>query len=127
MELIDNKLNKSNTIFIKGINISSVIENYNTDINDIYRMYEKFYKEYKDIDKDLASLKNSEKEYFEYLHKLKGVSGNLHIQEVFETSKKIYDNKELSFTNHLIEITKNIWKNRALYILTNIFSNFKKI
>jgi DNA repair ATPase RecN len=73
MELIDNKLNKSNTIFIKGINISSVIENYNTDINDIYRMYEKFYKEYKDIDKDLASLKNSEKEYFEYLHKLKGV------------------------------------------------------
>ena len=34
MEFIDNELNKSSTIFIKGINISSVIENYNTDIND---------------------------------------------------------------------------------------------
>ncbi|WNL16039.1 response regulator [Aliarcobacter cryaerophilus] len=127
MELIDNKLNKSNTIFIKGINISSVIENYNTDINDIYRMYEKFYKEYKDIDKDLASLKNSEKEYFEYLHKLKGVSGNLHIQEVFETSKKIYDNKELSFTNHLIEITKNICENIESSILPILKSSQKDI
>lgn len=127
MELIDNKLNKSNTIFIKGINISSVIENYNTDINDIYRMYEKFYKEYKDIDKDLASLKNSEKEYFEYLHKLKGVSGNLHIQEVFETSKKIYDNKELSFSNHLIEITKNICENIESSILPILKSSQKDI
>ncbi|MCT7606652.1 response regulator [Aliarcobacter butzleri] len=127
MESIDNKLNKSSTIFIKGINISSVIENYNTDINDIYRMYEKFYKEYKDIDKDLASLKNSEKEYFEYLHKLKGVSGNLHIQEVFETSKKIYDNKELSFTNHLIEITKNICENIESSILPILKSSQKDI
>lgn len=127
MEFIDNKLNKSNTIFIKGINISSVIENYNTDINDIYRMYEKFYKEYKDIDKDLASLKNSEKEYFEYLHKLKGVSGNLHIQEVFETSKKIYDNKELSFSNHLIEITKNICENIESSILPILKSSQKDI
>ncbi|MCT7516583.1 response regulator [Aliarcobacter cryaerophilus] len=127
MELIDNKLNKSNTIFIKGINISSVIENYNTDINDIYRMYEKFYKEYKDIDKDLASLKNSEKEYFEYLHKLKGVSGNLHIQEVFETSKKIYDNKELSFSNHLIEITKNICENIESSILPILKNSQKDI
>ncbi|MGH2306244.1 response regulator [Aliarcobacter sp. ERUVET-8] len=127
MELIDNKLNKSNAIFIKGINISSVIENYNTDINDIYRMYEKFYKEYKDIDKDLASLKNSEKEYFEYLHKLKGVSGNLHIQEVFETSKKIYDNKELSFSNHLIEITKNICENIESSILPILKSSQKDI
>ncbi|MCT7486272.1 response regulator [Aliarcobacter cryaerophilus] len=127
MELIDNKLNKSNTIFIKGINISSVIENYNTEINDIYRMYEKFYKEYKDIDKDLASLKNSEKEYFEYLHKLKGVSGNLHIQEVFETSKKIYDNKELSFSNHLIEITKNICENIESSILPILKSSQKDI
>ncbi|WNL18020.1 response regulator (plasmid) [Arcobacter cryaerophilus gv. pseudocryaerophilus] len=127
MELIDNKLNKSSTIFIKGINISSVIENYNTDINDIYRMYEKFYKEYKDIDKDLASLKNSEKEYFEYLHKLKGVSGNLHIQEVFETSKKIYDNKELSFSNHLIEITKNICENIENSILPILKNSQKDI
>ncbi|TLS95632.1 response regulator [Aliarcobacter cibarius] len=127
MEFIDNKLNKSSTIFIKGINISSVIENYNTDINDIYRMYEKFYKEYKDIDKDLASLKNSEKEYFEYLHKLKGVSGNLHIQEVFETSKKIYDNKELSFSNHLIEITKNICENIENSILPILKSSQKDI
>ena len=127
MELIDNELNKSNAIFIKGINISSVIENYNTDINDIYRMYEKFYKEYKDIDKDLASLKNSEKEYFEYLHKLKGVSGNLHIQEVFETSKKIYDNKELSFSNHLIEITKNICENIENSILPILKSSQKDI
>ncbi|MCT7513487.1 response regulator [Aliarcobacter cryaerophilus] len=125
MESIDNKLNKSSTIFIKGINISSVIENYNTDINDIYRMYEKFYKEYKDIDKDLVSLKNSEKEYFEYLHKLKGVSGNLHIQEVFETSKKIYDNKELSFSNHLIEITKNICENIESSILPILKSSQK--
>ncbi|WP_141046930.1 response regulator [Aliarcobacter cryaerophilus] len=127
MESIDNELNKSSVIFIKGINISSVIENYNTDINDIYRMYEKFYKEYKDIDKDLASLKNSEKEYFEYLHKLKGVSGNLHIQEVFETSKKIYDNKELSFTNHLIEITKNICENIESSILPILKSSQKDI
>ncbi|WP_141049688.1 response regulator [Aliarcobacter cryaerophilus] len=127
MELIDNKLNKSSAIFIKGINISSVIENYNTDINDIYRMYEKFYKEYKDIDKDLESLKNSEKEYFEYLHKLKGVSGNLHIQEVFETSKKIYDNKELSFSNHLIEITKNICENIENSILPILKSSQKDI
>lgn len=127
MEFIDNKLNKSSAIFIKGINISSVIENYNTDINDIYRMYEKFYKEYKDIDKDLASLKNSEKEYFEYLHKLKGVSGNLHIQEVFETSKKIYDNKELSFSNHLIEITKNICENIENSILPILKSSQKDI
>ena len=127
MELIDNELNKSNAIFIKGINISSVIENYNTDINDIYRMYEKFYKEYKDIDKDLESLKNSEKEYFEYLHKLKGVSGNLHIQEVFETSKKIYDNKELSFSNHLIEITKNICENIENSILPILKSSQKDI
>ncbi|QNM90151.1 response regulator [Aliarcobacter cryaerophilus] len=127
MELIDNKLNKSSAIFIKGINISSVIENYNTDINDIYRMYEKFYKEYKDIDKDLESLKNCEKEYFEYLHKLKGVSGNLHIQEVFETSKKIYDNKELSFSNHLIEITKNICENIENSILPILKSSQKDI
>ncbi|MCT7483991.1 response regulator [Aliarcobacter cryaerophilus] len=127
MESIDNELNKSSVIFIKGINISSVIENYNTDINDIYRMYEKFYKEYKDIDQDLESLKNSEKEYFEYLHKLKGVSGNLHIQEVFETSKKIYDNKELSFTNHLIEITKNICENIESSILPILKSSQKDI
>lgn len=127
MESIDNKLNKSSAIFIKGINISSVIENYNTDINDIYRMYEKFYKEYKDIDQDLESLKNSEKEYFEYLHKLKGVSGNLHIQEVFESSKKIYDNKELSFSNHLIEITKNICENIENSILPILKSSQKDI
>ncbi|MBK6547679.1 MAG: response regulator [Arcobacter sp.] len=127
-EIDNNKLKQlNNAPFTKAINISSVIENYNTDINDIYRMYEKFYKEYKDIDKDLESLKNSEKEYFEYLHKLKGVSGNLHIQEVFETSKKIYDNKELSFSNHLIEITKNICENIENSILPILKSSQKDI
>ena len=73
-------------------------------------MYENFIKSIKDIDKDLASGENR-KEYLEYLHKLKGVSGNLSYSRSFETSKKIYDNKELSFTNHLIEITKNICEN----------------
>ena len=53
--------------------------------------------------------------------------GNLHIQGVFETSKKIYDNKELSFSNHLIEITKNICENIENSILPILKNSQKDI
>jgi PAS domain S-box-containing protein len=93
---------------IEGIKLDDIVSQFGDDRHSVYSMYTKFANEYKNIDKTLKDIKNNSQEYEKYIHKLKGVSGNLKIEEVYNLSRKIYDDGKNELIDELIESTKNI-------------------
>jgi PAS domain S-box-containing protein len=102
----ENKLPK-----IDNVDLDKVIENFGDDIQGALLMYDKFVKNYENIDKDIKDLSSESKEFNEYIHKLKGVSGNLQIKDVFDLAKQIHDDKRFDLRDDLVNTTKNICEN----------------
>lgn len=74
---------------LNGINVLTLQEEFEIDIDDIIEMYSNFKDEFqKNI--ELLNLPSDSKEFKNFIHKIKGSSGNLRIEFVFELSKKIY-------------------------------------
>jgi PAS domain S-box-containing protein len=97
--------NTSNIPKIDGIDLDSILDSFSQDIEEVLLMYKNFISHYKNIENDINLL--NKEDFYSYIHKLKGVSGNLKIEEVYNTSKQIYDNKDEKLISKLIlEIQK---------------------
>jgi PAS domain S-box-containing protein len=95
---------------IKNINFKSIIDNFGGDTQTVYDLYLKFAENYKNIGKTLENLSPDSKEFNEIIHKLKGVSGNLQIQKVFDLAEEIHDNSKFKLTEKLILTTESVCK-----------------
>ncbi|MDN5128605.1 PAS domain S-box protein [Aliarcobacter butzleri] len=107
----ENTLQKShqkNLPTLESIDLDKVVENFGGDIQAALLLYEKFVKNYQNIDKDIKNLQDDSKEFEQYIHKLKGVSGNLQIKNVFDLAKQIHDEHNYSFRDELIKATQDL-------------------
>ena len=107
----ENTLQKShqkNLPTLEGIDLDKVVENFGGDIQAALLLYEKFVKNYQNIDKDIKNLQDDSKEFEQYIHKLKCVSGNLQIKNVFDLAKQIHDEHNYSFRDELIKATQDL-------------------
>lgn len=107
-ENISQKSNRENLPNVEGIDIDKVVENFGGDIQSAILLYEKFVQNYENIDEDIQNLQSESKEFDEYVHKLKGVSGNLQITNVFDLAKQIHDEHNYSLRDELIKATQNL-------------------
>lgn len=93
---------------INGVDLSAVLELMHGDIQNMLHLYEKFAKEYLLIDTVLRGYPLGSQEYIDYIHKLKGVSGNLQIDAVYKLSKELLIEPKVDVTEELIEKTKDV-------------------
>lgn len=111
----ENHLN--DTPSINGIDLDDVMASFSYNKQTVYEMYVKFAEHYKNIQTDLAMLSDDKKSLHEYVHKLKGVSGNLKIKNVFDLSKKIHDESKFEYISELIEQIQEVSADIEKYIL----------
>jgi len=107
-ENISQKSNRENLPAVEGIELDKVVENFGGDIQSAILLYEMFVQNYENIDEDIQNLQSESKEFDEYVHKLKGVSGNLQITNVFDLAKQIHDEHNYSLRDELIKATQNL-------------------
>jgi PAS domain S-box-containing protein len=105
----DNNQTNSNLINIDGIDIKSLCEDMSNDINEVYKLLTSFKDTYINQLQNFNSNKNS-KDFKEFIHKLKGVSGNLKMKDIFELCKKIEQENNEENINNLKQILKNTLK-----------------
>jgi PAS domain S-box-containing protein len=101
---------------VEGIDFDSVLEMVNGEHSTLVAMYERFVREYSDIEK-IQNLSRDSDEFVKYIHKLKGVSGNLKIDEVFKLASKINNEAKVELTDQLIETTRKVCQNIQTQIL----------
>jgi PAS domain S-box-containing protein len=110
---------------------NSKIEFYGVDVEElkhkigdkpkvIQRILTDFCEEYQDPQQIFDLSKIETDAFNRALHSLKGVSGNILLQEVYELSKKVYETKELQtkkeLTQKLIELLKETVKNLRIQL-----------
>jgi HPt (histidine-containing phosphotransfer) domain-containing protein len=104
-------------VLIDGIDLARVSENMmENDYQTIYPLYDMFKKRYEKFSEKIKGLDKNSKEFKEYIHSLKGTSGNLCIYKVHELCKKIEITDEPSIlidelSNELSHIIKEISNN----------------
>jgi len=77
-------------INIDGIDLNALRDKLNdSDPLNIYTMYDSFKYRFKDFSNKIDTLQTNSKEFKEYIHSLKGVSGNLYINNIYELCKEI--------------------------------------
>jgi PAS domain S-box-containing protein len=100
---------------IPYIDLKSLKESLNLDNQKIYSMMRDFHKSYKDFYIELSKTEMGTVEFKSLVHKLKGVSGNLKMRELFEIS---------TFTeNSEIESDLNDLKETLSKVLNSIETN----
>ncbi|WP_373069738.1 response regulator [Sulfurimonas sp.] len=95
-------------IKIEGIDMDKVLSDTQMSIKNLYTIYLEFAKNFKDIKITTNSYEKDSDELKNYIHKLKGASGNLRISAIYDLSKKINDNEEYQLINELIDITTEV-------------------
>ncbi len=88
---------------LRGINLNRLVEYLDMDINTVFSMLNNYKNTYSHFDEDIQKLHRESDEFKKYIHKLKGVSGNLEVNNVFDLTKQIEQTIELEKANILIE------------------------
>lgn len=101
-------LKKTNAIVTKNaedidIDLNKISEFLSVEKEDLVRMFLKYYDSYKNINIELNSLDTDSKEFEMYIHKLKGVSGNLHIIDIYNMCSLIENTKKTKKTEEMIK------------------------
>jgi two-component system sensor histidine kinase/response regulator len=101
---------------MKTVGIKKIYEELDVDEQSLILMYINFKDNYSNLSK-LDVLEPYSQGLRDYIHKLKGLSGNLKITKVFEISVKIYDNNQYDLIEDLkneIELTIDEIENKLL-------------
>jgi PAS domain S-box-containing protein len=101
---------------MKTVEIKKIYEELDVDEQSLILMYINFKDNYSNLSK-LDVLEPYSQGLRDYIHKLKGLSGNLKITKVFEISVKIYDNNQYDLIEDLkneIELTIDEIENKLL-------------
>ncbi len=101
-------------IQIDGLDIKKITLALKMKPQRVYLLLENFKNSYKDFDKKINNMDWDSKEFDEYIHKLKGVSGNLQIDNIYTITQKIEQDKQnrdkllINLSNILKTITQSI-------------------
>lgn len=121
---IEEVIDDSNIINLKNIDLKKIQNTLKIDDQEIYSMYDKFKNDYRNT-QHIKELELNSKEFHEFIHKLKGVSGNLAIQKVYDISKEINETNNISKLDDLIKEINFVVKEieNKITPLINIESN----
>lgn len=103
---------------IDGVNIDKLLEKLDNDTNLAYKLLLNFVKQYEDCEKIFDLLEVQSDEFIKYLHSLKGVSGNLMINDVYALSRTIYESEDLDEKRRLTQTLSTK--------LTSVVNNIKR-
>ena len=108
---------KDDIVEIDGLDLKRLYKNMGSDTPEaLYSMYDGFKNKFKDFEIKIDTLEKNSKEFKEYIHSLKGVSGNLCIDKVHELCKEI--EKTQNPSSKVIEL-----KNEINYVVEQITNN----
>lgn len=79
-------------ILIEGLDIEKTVEFLGLEEQEILELLLNFSRKYSSIRTDLDKLEKKSDEFLSYIHKLRGVSGNLQIQEIYNLTSYIEEN-----------------------------------
>ncbi len=88
---------------IDSFNLMKIVKYLQSDIQKIYILLENFRDNYKSFDKDTQNI--SQKELKKYIHKLKGISGNLQLDEIYELTLNIENLEAKDISNSLKKLS----------------------
>jgi PAS domain S-box-containing protein len=126
IESNDKNIDKEQIESINGIDIQKVKEKLQIPNNEIYKMYDKFEKEYNNTS-NKKELDYTSKEFKDFIHKVKGVSGNLEIKELFEVAKLIHDENQVKKTKDFFDILEKTCNDIKTKISSKIVDNLEKL
>ncbi len=100
LDIEDKKVNENTNIY--GIDFDRLMNTLSFDFEQAISLVKKYYRNYYDIESKLDRLKLDSEEFKTYLHKLKGVSGNIQALKVYDICVSIENTKLLSFKEQLV-------------------------
>jgi len=83
------KTSLNNCTYIDGIDIESVLNLLDDDPKEVYSLYHMYKEEYKDFNKKVSHLDINSQAFKAYIHKLKGSSGSLKINKIYNLCTEI--------------------------------------
>lgn len=89
-------VNIMETVPLIGVNMKSLIDDDEMPPETVYSLYDKLAKNYENIAEELKELDQESIEFERYIHKLKGVSGNLKANDIYMLCKEIEAATDLS-------------------------------
>mgnify|MGYP002640676996 CR=1 FL=1 len=101
---------------IEGVNITKLLIKLDQDSHLGFKLLSNFAKEYQSYDKELGEDAIDTQEFTAFIHTLKGVSGNLLIDEVYTLAKTINESDDLNQKQGLLQPLKS----ELLKVVTNI-------
>ncbi|QOP41150.1 PAS domain-containing protein [Sulfurimonas marina] len=97
---IEEKFQEEQALQLEGINIEKLQQNLIIDTQTLYSLYQNFYNSYATTPGIIDKLyKNDLKEFYALIHKIKGASGNLHIDTLYQQAVDI---EELGVTSERV-------------------------
>ncbi|WP_122893818.1 CHASE domain-containing protein [Arcobacter peruensis] len=120
------KKEMSNYQNIEGINIEELITRLNDNKELAYKMLVSFATEKKDIVNKLNNLSIDCDEFNFLIHSIKGLSGNLSLNDVYEYSSKLYSSDDLENKKVLLDKLKSSLTFIINEINEKIVNNFDK-
>ena len=123
----EHKKEEKKDVLIEGLNIEKTVEFLGLEEQEILKLLLNFSKTYSNIRIELEKLEIKSNEFLSYIHKLRGVSGNLQIQEVYNLSSYIEENITSTDinekTNKLINEIEIILKSIEINVPSLIIGN----
>ncbi len=100
LDIKEIKTDKSINIY--GIDFKRLMSTLSFDFEQAISLVKKYYRNYNDVESKLNKLELDSEEFKRYLHKLKGVSGNIQALKIYDICTSIEKNKPLSLKEQLI-------------------------
>jgi PAS domain S-box-containing protein len=94
------KIDKSTNIY--GIDFKRLMHTLSFDFEQAISLVKKYYRNYNDVESKLDMLELDSEEFKRYLHKLKGVSGNIQALKIHDICTSIEKNKSFYLKEQLI-------------------------
>ena len=111
-ELIDVTQTKTQNslVTVEGIDIAALSQTLKIDTQKLYTMYKKFHDSYKHAIEEIAQMQKGSEDFYAYIHKIKGVSGNLKMQKLHSLATQINNEKKLEVTEEFLQELSSICK-----------------
>lgn len=110
---------------IYGINFKELMQNLSFDSNQALSLVIKYYKNYNNIETILDDIDLSSEDFNRYLHKLKGVSGNIQAMKIYDICNSIENTKIILIKEQLLAKLKVEMRMILQSIKTNIINKPK--
>ncbi len=112
---------------IEGVNITKLLDKLDQDSHLVSKLLLNFVKKYEHYNKELEENAIGTQEFNAFVHALKGISGNIHIEEVYHLAKTINQSDTLNEKQRLLQPLKNELSKVVKNIKSSVKSNITHV